>query len=58
MDTDTKRPAFARRLAASCNLPRKAFTCGGVCHGTMTMWFNHHFAGAAVTVEYGAPPVA
>ncbi len=56
VDTDTKRPGFARRLAAELNLPRKAFTCGGVCHGTMTMWFNRRFAGAAVTVEYGARP--
>jgi protein MpaA len=22
----------------------------------MTMWFNHHFAGSALTVEYGARP--
>ncbi|RYP88389.1 DUF2817 domain-containing protein [Nocardioides guangzhouensis] len=56
VDTDTKRPAFARRLADHLNLPRKQFTCGGVCHGTMTMWFNHNFAGAAITVEYGASP--
>jgi predicted deacylase len=56
VDTDTKRPAFARRLADQLNLPRKPFTCGGVCHGTMTMWFNHNFAGAAITVEYGEHP--
>ena len=56
VDTDTKRPGFARRLADQLNLPRKAFTCGGVCRGTMTMWFNHSFSGAAVTVEYGAHP--
>jgi murein tripeptide amidase MpaA len=56
VDTDTKRPGFARRLASELNLPRKAFTCGGVCHGTMTMWFNHNFAGTAITVEYGARP--
>ena len=56
VDTDTKRPAFAGRLADHLNLPRKRFTCGGVCHGTMTMWFNHNFAGAAVTVEYGEHP--
>ena len=49
-------PDFARRVARKLNLPRKAFDCGGVCHGTMTMWFNHHFAGAALTVEYGARP--
>ena len=56
VDTDTKRPGFARRLADQLNLPRKAFTCGGVCHGTMTMWFNRHFDGAAITVEYGEHP--
>jgi protein MpaA len=22
----------------------------------MTMWFNHHFRGAALTVEYGSHP--
>ena len=27
---------------ASCDLPAKRFDCGGVCHGTMTMWYNHH----------------
>jgi hypothetical protein len=56
VDTDTKNQALARRLAYHLDLPRKRFTCGGVCHGTMTMWFNHHFAGAAITVEYGANP--
>jgi murein peptide amidase A len=56
VDTDTKNQRFARRVANSLNLPRKAFTCGGVCHGTMTGWFNHHFGGAALTVEYGAHP--
>ena len=56
MDTDTKNRAFSRRVARELDLPRKSFTCGGVCHGTMTGWFNSHFAGAAVTVEYGARP--
>lgn len=54
VDTDTKSPAFARRLAKALQLPRKSFTCGGVCHGTMTGWYNHRFRGSAVTVEYGA----
>jgi len=31
----------------------KSFNCDGVCHGTMTEWFNVHFKGVAVTVEYG-----
>lgn len=56
VDTDTKKPRFARRVGRALHLPAKAFTCGGVCHGTMTMWFNHRFAGAAVTVEYGPRP--
>ena len=56
VDTDTKNVRFARRLADQLNLPRKSFTCGGVCHGTMTMWFNRNFAGSAVTVEYGVSP--
>jgi protein MpaA len=56
VDTDTKDPAFARRVADHLNLPRKSLTCGGVCHGTMTGWFNHSFKGTALTVEYGAHP--
>ncbi|MFL6001732.1 MAG: M14 family zinc carboxypeptidase [Nocardioides sp.] len=56
VDTDTKIPRFARRTARKLDLPLKSFTCGGVCHGTMTMWFNHRFRGAAVTVEYAAHP--
>ncbi|MGH3334204.1 MAG: M14 family zinc carboxypeptidase [Nocardioides sp.] len=56
VDTDTKLPRFARRTARKLNLPAKVFDCGGVCHGTMTMWFNHRFRGGAVTVEYSAHP--
>ena len=56
VDTDTKDKRFSRRVADKLNLPRKSFTCGGVCHGTMTGWFNHHFRGTALTVEYGARP--
>lgn len=56
VDTDTKDRAFSRRVARALRLPTKSFTCGGVCHGTMTGWFNHHARGAAVTVEYGARP--
>ncbi|WP_134765264.1 M14 family zinc carboxypeptidase [Nocardioides sp. 1609] len=56
VDTDTKRPAFARRVAHHLGLPTRTLDCGGVCHGTMTGWFNHHFDGAALTVEYGASP--
>ncbi len=56
VDTDTKNARFARRLARHLDLPRKSFTCGGVCHGTMTSWFNANFDGAALTVEYAARP--
>ena len=56
VDTDTKNQRFSRKLANALNLPRKSFTCGGVCHGTMTGWFNSHFKGSAVTVEYGSHP--
>jgi len=56
VDTDTKRPKFARKVGRHLDLPAKKFSCGSVCHGTMTMWFNHKFAGTALTVEYGATP--
>jgi protein MpaA len=56
VDVDTKWPRFARRLATELNLPTTDLDCGGVCHGTMTGWYNHNFAGAAVTVEYGPHP--
>ena len=57
VDTSTRSTRrFALRLARGLNLPRKSLVCGGVCHGTFTMWFNHRFAGKAVTVEYGAHP--
>jgi murein peptide amidase A len=56
VDTDTKRPAFARRVADVLNLPVNRFDCGGVCHGTMTGWYNHTFPGNALTIEYGANP--
>ncbi len=56
VDTDTKRPKFARRVARRLDLPAKTLDCGGVCHGTMTMWFNRRFRGTALTVEYGAHP--
>ena len=51
-----KVPAFSRRLAEALRLPRKRFTCGGGCHGTMTQWYNRRFAGACVTVEYSGSP--
>jgi protein MpaA len=56
VDTDTKNQKFARRVADVLELPAKTFDCGGVCHGTMTSWYNHRFKGAALTVEYGSSP--
>ena len=56
VDTDTKLPGFAKLVARKLHLPAKTFDCGGVCHGTMTGWYNHTFKGAALTVEYGAHP--
>jgi predicted deacylase len=56
VDLDTKNRRFARKVARTLQLPKKTFTCGGVCHGTMTSWYNHKFSGAALTVEYGADP--
>jgi hypothetical protein len=48
-----KGRAFVRRLHRQLHLPVKAFNCDGVCHGTMTEWYNRYFSGVAVTVEYG-----
>ena len=56
VDTLSEHPAFSRRLAHALRLPLKRFSCNGGCHGTMTMWFNRHFPGQAVTVEFGAHP--
>ena len=58
VDIDNKRPGFSRRVAHTLGLPATTLDCGGVCHGTMTGWFNHHFKGFALTVEYGARPPA
>jgi murein peptide amidase A len=56
VDTDTKRPSFSRKVAHYLHLPVKTLSCGGVCHGTMTGWYNHTFDGLALTIEYGAHP--
>jgi murein peptide amidase A len=56
VDTATKRPAFSRKVARTLRLPTSSLNCGNTCHGTMTQWFNHHFDGFALTVEYGAHP--
>lgn len=55
VDTDkVKDLALSKRLAKNLKLPLKQLDCGGECHGTMTAWYNHTFAGAAVTVEDGS----
>ena len=51
-------PRFARKVARLLGLPTTTLDCGGVCHGTMTGWYNHHHPGFALTVEYGARPSA
>ena len=56
VDINVERPKFARKVARHLHLPTTNLDCGGVCHGTMTGWFNHHFTGFALTVEYGATP--
>jgi hypothetical protein len=56
VDINVKRPKFARKVARHLQLPTTNLDCGGVCHGTMTGWFNHHYPGFALTVEYGARP--
>lgn len=56
VDVDNARPGFSRHVARTLGLPATRLDCGGVCHGTMTGWFNHHFDGFALTVEYGARP--
>lgn len=47
---------FARRLAKQLALPVKSFNCAGVCHGTLTQWFNANHSGACVTVEFSSSP--
>jgi hypothetical protein len=56
VDTAVERPRFARKVARILRLPTTTLDCGGVCHGTMTGWFNGHHDGFALTVEYGARP--
>lgn len=51
--TVNRGAAFVRRLHRGLRLPIKSFNCDGVCHGTMSEWFNVNFKGVAVTVEYG-----
>ncbi len=56
VDVDVERPKFARRVARILGLPTTSLDCGGVCHGTMTGWYNDRFDGFALTIEYGARP--
>jgi protein MpaA len=56
VDIAVERPSFARKVARLLGLPTTTLDCGGVCHGTMTGWYNHRFRGFALTVEYGARP--
>lgn len=48
-----KGRALVDRLHRGLHLPVRSFNCSGVCHGTMTEWYNARFPGVAVTVEYG-----
>jgi predicted deacylase len=56
VDVAVEQPAFARKVARLLGLPTTTLDCGGVCHGTMTGWYNDRFDGFALTVEYGARP--
>ena len=56
VDIHVERPKFARKVANKLNLPTSNLDCGGVCHGTMTGWYNHRYRGFALTVEYGPHP--
>ncbi|WP_370618200.1 M14 family zinc carboxypeptidase [Mumia qirimensis] len=47
---------LARRLAKHLRLPKRSFSCGSGCHGTMSQWFNHRLDGQLVTVELGRRP--
>jgi predicted deacylase len=54
--THAKDRAFARRLSNELRLPNKQLRCNGVCHGTLSQWFNHAHKGACVTIEFGSSP--
>jgi protein MpaA len=53
---DSKDRRLARRLSEQMRIPIRNFDCGGVCHGTLTQWFNKNHKGACVTVEFGENP--
>ncbi len=52
----SKGKPLQRRLARRLGLPIREFNCTGVCHGSMTSWFNTKHRGAAITVEFGYGP--
>lgn len=54
--SDAKKPRFGRQLADNLRLPIRHIDCAGVCHGTMTQWFNARHDGFAITVELGYSP--
>ncbi|MCW2868409.1 MAG: hypothetical protein JWR20_2597, partial [Marmoricola sp.] len=57
--SSSKARAYAGRLARALGLPTKPITVGtptGRTAPTLTSWYNHGFAGVAVTVEYAARP--
>lgn len=56
VDLDSRRPGFSHKVSRALHLPVSHVTCGGVCGGTMTQWFEAHFPGTAITVEYPAHP--
>jgi protein MpaA len=57
VDSDAaKNRHLLNRLARNLRLPKKPLRCSGVCHGTMTGWFNAHHSGSAITVELGPQP--
>ena len=47
-----KSPALVRQLHRLTGLPYAPLSCHDGCHGTMTDWFNTHFPGRAVTMEF------
>jgi protein MpaA len=58
VDSDgVKNRHLMNRLAEYLALPKRPLSCRiGVCHGTMTGWFNSHHPGACITVEFGYHP--
>ncbi len=57
VDSDVKNTHLGSRLSRYLGLPMSNLNCGGRCHGTMTGWYNHNHAGAAITIEFSGRPV-